>query len=242
MLARKSGLTIGELGGVLCDSRLRTSAPGIYAAGDMCEYDSVVHGRVVRIEHEEVAAAQGATAARNMLGADAAHDEVPYFFSDLSDWASLEYLGPALTWDDEQLEGSTRRRRVRHLVPRGRSGARDAERRRRGRPRPRTRAHPGLSAARARPAISATVTRERRLYSGLIGSHTRKEASATPRMGGSPTLMRSPARPRRSPAASRIPGVASATAPGPAVIGRRATSTAVVSAPDNARRERAPRS
>ena len=94
MLARKSGLTIGELGGVLCDSRLRTSAPGIYAAGDMCEYDSVVHGRVVRIEHEEVAAAQGATAARNMLGADAAHDEVPYFFSDLSDWASLEYLGP----------------------------------------------------------------------------------------------------------------------------------------------------
>ena len=34
------------------------------------------------------------------------HDEVPYFFSDLSDWASLEYLGPALTWDDEQVEGS----------------------------------------------------------------------------------------------------------------------------------------
>jgi 3-phenylpropionate/trans-cinnamate dioxygenase ferredoxin reductase subunit len=106
MLARKAGLGLGELGGVLCDSRLRTSAQNIYAAGDMCEYDSVVHGRVVRIEHEEVAAAQGATAARNMLGADAAHDEVPYFFSDLSDWASLEYLGPALTWDDEQVEGS----------------------------------------------------------------------------------------------------------------------------------------
>ena len=97
MLARKSGLALGELGGVLCDSRLRTSAQSIYAAGDMCEYDSVVHGRVMRIEHEEVAAAQGATAARNMLGADAAHDEVPYFFSDLSDWASLEYLGPALS-------------------------------------------------------------------------------------------------------------------------------------------------
>ena len=66
-------------------------------------------GASVRIEHEEVAAAQGATAARNMLGADAAHDEVPYFFSDLSDWASLEYLGPALSWDDEQVEGSRRR-------------------------------------------------------------------------------------------------------------------------------------
>jgi 3-phenylpropionate/trans-cinnamate dioxygenase ferredoxin reductase subunit len=106
MLARKAGLALGELGGVLCDSRLRTSAEGIFAAGDMCEYDSVVHGRVVRIEHEEVAAAQGRTAARNMVGADAPHDEVPYFFSDLSDWASLEYVGPALTWDEEQLEGS----------------------------------------------------------------------------------------------------------------------------------------
>ena len=106
MLARKSGLALGDLGGVRCDSRLRTSAEGVFAAGDMCEYDSVVHGRAMRIEHEEVAAAQGRTAARNMLGADVAHDEVPYFFSDLSDWASLEYVGPALRWDDEQVEGS----------------------------------------------------------------------------------------------------------------------------------------
>jgi 3-phenylpropionate/trans-cinnamate dioxygenase ferredoxin reductase subunit len=106
MLARKSGLQIGDLGGVLCDSRLRTSAAGIFAAGDMCEYESVVHGRHVRIEHEEVAAAQGRTAARNMLGADVAHDEVPYFFSDLSDWVSLEYVGPAFGWDEEEVEGS----------------------------------------------------------------------------------------------------------------------------------------
>jgi 3-phenylpropionate/trans-cinnamate dioxygenase ferredoxin reductase component len=106
MLARKSGLALGKLGGVLCDSRLRTSAEGVFAAGDMCEYESVVHGRFVRIEHEEVAAAQGRTAARNILGADAPHDEVPYFFSDLSDWASLEYVGPAFGWDSEEIEGS----------------------------------------------------------------------------------------------------------------------------------------
>jgi 3-phenylpropionate/trans-cinnamate dioxygenase ferredoxin reductase component len=105
MLARKAGLALGELGGVLCDSRLRTSADSIFAAGDMCEYESVVHGRVVRIEHEEVAAAQGRTAARNMLDGDTPHEEVPYFFSDLSDWASLEYVGPALTWDEEEVEG-----------------------------------------------------------------------------------------------------------------------------------------
>jgi 3-phenylpropionate/trans-cinnamate dioxygenase ferredoxin reductase subunit len=107
MLARKSGLEIGDLGGVACDSRLRSAtADTIYAAGDMCEYDSVIHGRVMRIEHEEVAAAQGATAARNMLGADVPHDEVPYFFSDLADWAWLEYVGPASDWDEEVLTGS----------------------------------------------------------------------------------------------------------------------------------------
>jgi 3-phenylpropionate/trans-cinnamate dioxygenase ferredoxin reductase subunit len=105
MLARKSGLALGELGGVKCDSRLRTSAARVYAAGDICEYDSVVHGRVMRIEHEEVAAAQGRTAARNMLGADAPHDIVPYFFSDLSDWAAIEYVGPALSWDEEVVRG-----------------------------------------------------------------------------------------------------------------------------------------
>jgi len=106
MLARKSGLALGDLGGVLCDSRLRTSAEHVFAAGDICEYDSVVHGRVMRIEHEEVAIAQGATAARNMLGADAPHDVVPYFFSDLSDWASLEYVGPAMRWDEEVVRGA----------------------------------------------------------------------------------------------------------------------------------------
>src|SRR3954471_4286848 len=106
MLARRAGLALGELGGVRCDSRLRTSADGVFAAGDICEYDSVVHGRVMRIEHEEVAAAQGATAARNMLGADAPHDAVPYFFSDLSDWAAIEYVGPALAWDEEVVRGN----------------------------------------------------------------------------------------------------------------------------------------
>jgi 3-phenylpropionate/trans-cinnamate dioxygenase ferredoxin reductase subunit len=72
----------------------------------MCEYHSVLHGRELRVEHEEHAAAQGATAARGMLGATAPHEEVPYFFSDLADWASLEYVGPALDWASEELTGS----------------------------------------------------------------------------------------------------------------------------------------
>lgn len=93
-LARAAGLELADGGGVRCSSRLETSAAGVYAAGDICEYDSVVHGRPLRIEHWDVAFRHGKTAALNMLGRDVPHDTVPYFFSDLADWASMEYVGP----------------------------------------------------------------------------------------------------------------------------------------------------
>jgi len=105
MLARKAGLELGESGGVACDSGLRTSVEGIFAAGDMCEYDSVIHGRRLRIEHEEVAVEQGRHVARAMLGADWPYSEVPYFWSDLADWATIEYVGPAAAWDEEVVRG-----------------------------------------------------------------------------------------------------------------------------------------
>ena len=54
----------------------------------------MVHGRQLRVEHWDVAFNQGKTAALNMLGRDVPHDTVPYFFSDLADWASMEYVGP----------------------------------------------------------------------------------------------------------------------------------------------------
>jgi 3-phenylpropionate/trans-cinnamate dioxygenase ferredoxin reductase component len=107
MLAQRAGLELGARGGVRTDASLRTSAPGVFAAGDMCEYQSVVHaGDRVRIEHWDVAEQQGATAARAMLGEDRPHDVVPYFFSDLSDWASLEYVGAAQGWDEEIVRGA----------------------------------------------------------------------------------------------------------------------------------------
>jgi 3-phenylpropionate/trans-cinnamate dioxygenase ferredoxin reductase subunit len=71
----------------------------------MCEYDSVVHGRRVRIEHEEVAAAQGRHAARAMLGSEEPYAVIPYFWCDLADWAKLEYVGPAAAWDEEIVRG-----------------------------------------------------------------------------------------------------------------------------------------
>jgi 3-phenylpropionate/trans-cinnamate dioxygenase ferredoxin reductase subunit len=102
-LAQRAGLEVDD--GIVCDSKLRTSAEGVYAAGDCCSYESVVHGRRLRVEHWDVAMQQGMHAARNMLGEDRDYDVVPYFFSDLAEWASLEYVGPAVGWDDEVWRG-----------------------------------------------------------------------------------------------------------------------------------------
>jgi 3-phenylpropionate/trans-cinnamate dioxygenase ferredoxin reductase subunit len=93
-LARSAGLELGEQGGVRCSEELETSEPRIFAAGDICEYDSPVHGKPMRIEHWDVAFNQGKTAAFNMLGRGLEHNVVPYFFSDLADWVSMEYVGP----------------------------------------------------------------------------------------------------------------------------------------------------
>jgi len=93
MLARSAGLVVGESGGVSCSSRLESSVPGVYAAGDVAEWDSPLHGRSARIEHWDVAREQGRVAALNMLGRDLAYEVMPYFWSDLSEWVSLEYVG-----------------------------------------------------------------------------------------------------------------------------------------------------
>jgi 3-phenylpropionate/trans-cinnamate dioxygenase ferredoxin reductase component len=106
-LAQRAGLQIGGRGGVRCSSRLQSATPGVYAAGDVCEYDSLLHGGApVRIEHWDVAFNQGKTAALNMLGRDVAHETVPYFYSVLGDWGELEYVGPAYEWDEEIVRGS----------------------------------------------------------------------------------------------------------------------------------------
>ena len=106
MLAEKAGLEIDEEnGGIRCDETLQTSVDGIYAAGDVCSYESVVHGQRIRVEHWDVAMQQGQHAARSMMGDAKPYEVVPYFFSDLADWASLEYVGPAYVWDEEIWRG-----------------------------------------------------------------------------------------------------------------------------------------
>jgi 3-phenylpropionate/trans-cinnamate dioxygenase ferredoxin reductase component len=103
MLAQRAGLEVDN--GIVCDSKLRSSAEGIYAAGDCCSYDSVVHRRRIRVEHWDVAMQQGLHVAASMLGEERDYDVVPYFFSDLADWAGLEYVGPAYEWDEEVWRG-----------------------------------------------------------------------------------------------------------------------------------------
>ena len=79
----------------------------MFAAGDIAEYESVVHGGAPAADRALGCRVQpgqdgGAEHARR----DQPHDVVPYFFSDLADWASLEYVGPALSWDTEVIRGS----------------------------------------------------------------------------------------------------------------------------------------
>jgi 3-phenylpropionate/trans-cinnamate dioxygenase ferredoxin reductase component len=103
-LAELAGIDTGS--GVITNRFLETSAPGIFAAGDIAEYDSVVHGQRIRIEHWDVAFNQGRFAALNMLGRQVEYDVVPYFWSDLADWTSMESVGPASDWDQIWWRGS----------------------------------------------------------------------------------------------------------------------------------------
>jgi 3-phenylpropionate/trans-cinnamate dioxygenase ferredoxin reductase subunit len=89
-LAEAAGLTVDN--GVRTDARLRTSADGVYAAGDIANADHPVLGHPLRVEHWDTAIQHGKVVARNLLGQDAEHDALPYFFTDQYD-LGMEYVG-----------------------------------------------------------------------------------------------------------------------------------------------------
>jgi 3-phenylpropionate/trans-cinnamate dioxygenase ferredoxin reductase component len=95
-LAQAAGLEVED--GVLVDDRLRSSAPNVFAAGDIARAQHPLFGETVRVEHWGTALEQGPAAARNMLGRDLAYDRIPYFFSDQYD-VGMEYAGHALSYD-----------------------------------------------------------------------------------------------------------------------------------------------
>ncbi len=100
-LAKQAGLTIAEDGGVAVDAALRTSAPEIFAAGDIASHAHPRYAKPVRVEHWANAKDQGAHVAGSMLGSEDPYTASPYFFSDQYD-LGLEYRGLADP-DAEQL-------------------------------------------------------------------------------------------------------------------------------------------
>jgi 3-phenylpropionate/trans-cinnamate dioxygenase ferredoxin reductase component len=99
-----TGSPAAQDNGLLVDEVCRTSAPDIYAAGDVANHLHPLFGRV-RVEHYNNAEKQGGAAARSMLGSDAPYDYVHSFWSDQYDH-KLEYVGHAARWDEFVVRGS----------------------------------------------------------------------------------------------------------------------------------------
>lgn len=95
-LAEAAGLDVAD--GVVCNERLQTSDPDVFAAGDVAQWFNPLLGYRLRVEHWANAHDGGITVAKAMLGQHVVHDVVPFFWSDQYD-AGMEFAGH---WTREQ--------------------------------------------------------------------------------------------------------------------------------------------
>jgi 3-phenylpropionate/trans-cinnamate dioxygenase ferredoxin reductase subunit len=101
-LAEQCGIQVEN--GVMTDEYLATTAPGVYAAGDVANAFHPLYDRRIRLEHWSAALNQGPAAARNMLGKATAYDRTPYFYSDQYE-LGMEYRGWAPEFDEVVFRG-----------------------------------------------------------------------------------------------------------------------------------------
>jgi NADPH-dependent 2,4-dienoyl-CoA reductase/sulfur reductase-like enzyme/nitrite reductase/ring-hydroxylating ferredoxin subunit len=102
-LAEAAGLKVEN--GVVVDARLRTSAPGVYAAGDLARYPDAHSGDRIRVEHWVHAERQGQHVARAILGDDAPFTDTPFFWSAHAG-STINYVGHAEAFDPPTIDGS----------------------------------------------------------------------------------------------------------------------------------------